>query len=373
MTLYRKYRPQKLEELDLVEIRKRLSVILSSDNTPHAFLFAGPKGTGKTSAARIVAKILNCEQSNSNQSSVVSDRLKTKEPKTDNRKPIAEVEPCNKCETCISITEGRNLDILEIDAASNRGIDEIRDLREKIKLAPAGTRYKIYIIDEVHMLTTEAFNALLKTLEEPPLHAVFILATTEADKLLPTIISRCTRLDFKRANIDEIVHSLKRVVKGEGLEIDNEGEILEMIASVSDGSFRDATKILEQAVLEKALGKDSLKKIIGDSGNQTQKLLTLLLDKDSQKTLELLEGLAGQGTNMRIFTSAILNYLHKLLLAKHGLATVDDADLEKFSTSDINDLIKIFSRVYGELRTTAIPQLPMELAVVEWCEGKHAN
>ena len=159
MVLYRKYRPQKIAEIDNPEVREKLEKILSSGKPPHAFLFSGPKGTGKTSSARIIAKSLNCEKNN------------------------GKGEPCNRCSTCLSITNGTNLDILEIDAASNRGIDEIRDLRDKIRLAPAGARKKIYIIDEVHMLTTEAFNALLKTLEEPPEHALFVLCTTNAEKL----------------------------------------------------------------------------------------------------------------------------------------------------------------------------------------------
>lgn len=201
MVLYRKYRPQKLADLDSEKIRERLTRVLSASYFPHAFLFSGPKGTGKTSAARIVAKALNCEKNKKQRTKNKEQKTKNKEQRTKN----SEVEPCNSCESCISITEGRNLDILEIDAASNRGIEEIRDLREKIKLAPVSAKYKVYIIDEVHMLTNEAFNALLKTLEEPPGHAVFILATTEPDKLLPTIISRCIRLNFHKAVKDEII------------------------------------------------------------------------------------------------------------------------------------------------------------------------
>src|SRR3989338_5228486 len=190
MVLYRKYRPQRLSELDLEDVREKLAKIVGSSFRPHAYLFSGPKGTGKTSAARIVAKIINCETSSNNKG-----------------------EPCNKCESCVAIREGRYLDVLEIDAASNRGIDEIRDLREKIKLAPVSAKYKVYIIDEVHMLTNDAFNALLKTLEEPPAHAQFILATTEADKLPETIISRTTRINFQKASHGELRQSLDRVIK----------------------------------------------------------------------------------------------------------------------------------------------------------------
>jgi DNA polymerase-3 subunit gamma/tau len=177
MVFYRKYRPQKIEELDSASVRENLYSIFSKGNYPHAFLFTGPKGLGKTSAARIVAKIVNCE-----------------------KKAKGKIEPCNKCDQCQSIASGSNLDVLEIDGASNRGIDEIRDLREKIKLAPFKASKKVYIIDEVHMLTTEAFNALLKTLEEPPAHVLFILCTTEQHKVPATIASRCFRINFTRAN-----------------------------------------------------------------------------------------------------------------------------------------------------------------------------
>ena len=230
MVLYRKYRPQKLSELDNEEISQRLIRVFSSAFIPHALLFAGPKGTGKTSAARIVAKVLNCERKVLKEKDVIlgTSEARTPESQSDSgRAPIKSelarmtksVEPCNVCETCVAITEGRHLDIIEIDAASNRGIDEIRDLREKIKLAPVSARFKVYIIDEVHMLTNEAFNALLKTLEEPPPHAVFILATTEPEKLPQTIVSRCIRFNFQRAKISEILNCLKRVIRGEKLKI----------------------------------------------------------------------------------------------------------------------------------------------------------
>jgi len=231
MVLYRKYRPQKIAELDIENVREKFVHILSSGRIPHAFLFSGPKGTGKTSAARIVAKVINCEL-----------RIKNQESSTKN------IEPCNKCESCVSITEGRNLDVLEIDAASNRGIDEIRELKEKIKLSPVSARFKVYIIDEVHMLTTEAFNALLKTLEEPPAHAIFILATTEMEKLLPTIVSRCARVDFAKATNEEIAHSLERVIKGEKLKIADADKFVSLIAGSSEGSFRDALGELQKVI-----------------------------------------------------------------------------------------------------------------------------
>src|ERR1700722_9521228 len=226
MVFYRKYRPQKIDDLDSAAVRDTLHAVLQND-VSHAFLFTGPKGLGKTSTARIVAKVVNCE--------------------TPKNKREKEIEPCNKCDQCVSITSGNNVDILEIDAASNRGIDEIRELKEKIRLAPVAAKRKVYIIDEVHMLTTEAFNALLKTLEEPPEHAMFILCTTEAHKVPETIISRCFQIMFKPATEEELVRSFKRIVEGEKLKIDD--EVLKYIAGLADRGFRDGVKMLEEVYL----------------------------------------------------------------------------------------------------------------------------
>src|SRR3984957_8449045 len=223
MVFYRKYRPQKIDYLDSAAVRDTLHAVLQND-VSHAFLFTGPKGLGKTSTARIVAKVVNCE-----------------------RRKKGEVEPCNECDQCVSITNGTNVDVLEIDAASNRGIDEIRELKEKIRLAPVAAKRKVYIIDEVHMLTTEAFNALLKTLEEPPSHAMFILCTTEAHKVPETIVSRCFQIMFKPATEEELVRSFKRIVEGEKLKIDD--EVLKYIAGLADRGFRDGVKMLEEVYL----------------------------------------------------------------------------------------------------------------------------
>ena len=187
MTLFLKYRPKNLDEIDERDVSESLKKIISQKSFPHAFLFAGPKGTGKTSAARILAKIINCTN-------------------------LEGVDPCGKCEQCVSIEKGNNLDVIELDAASHRGIDDVRILRDAVKLAPVAAKKKIYIIDEAHMLTTEASNALLKTLEEPPDHVVFILATTNPEKLIDTIRSRTTYIPFRKANPEEILVSLKRVV-----------------------------------------------------------------------------------------------------------------------------------------------------------------
>lgn len=355
MVLYRKYRPQNLSELDLIEVREKLTKTLTSDYKPHAYLFAGPKGTGKTSAARIVAKILNCP-----------DAASLKSGKEN-------IEPCNKCDSCISITEGRHLDVLEIDAASNRGIDEIRDLKEKIRLAPSYAKFKVYIIDEVHMLTTDAFNALLKTLEEPPLHSIFILATTEPDKLPETILSRSTKFNFGKATIAELTHALGRVIKGDKIKI--EDEAIKLIAGYSDGSFRDATKILEQAINQKAFTEAEIAELIGVDHIIPAKFLLKLKNNKTQELLEDIVSMAEKGADFRFFTSEILNLLHRLLLQMHEIDQPGLADevIDKFSKNDLIELIKLFSGVYRELKFASRPELPLEIAVVEWNDRKEVN
>src|SRR3990167_11069809 len=227
MVFYRKYRPQTIEELDSKEVREKLTSILLRPSSFHALLFTGPKGLGKTSAARIVAKAVNCEK--------INDYSKGKKMTPIKSGLKGSLEPCNKCHQCVSITNGTNIDILEIDGASNRGIDEIRDLREKIKLSPALAFRKVYIIDEVHMLTTEAFNALLKTLEEPPNHVIFILCTTEPHKVPQTIASRCFHMAFKKATANELVRAFLRIAKKEKISVDKEA--LFKISEFSDGSL----------------------------------------------------------------------------------------------------------------------------------------
>lgn len=372
MVLYRKYRPQKLSELDSSAVRESLTRIFSSSFMPHAFLFSGSRGTGKTSAARIIAKILNCEEATGNREQVTNNKKKEEKDKkavsqTDGKTDVS-IEPCNKCSACLSITEGSNLDVFEIDAASNRGIEEIRDLREKIRLAPVSGKYKVYIIDEVHMLTNEAFNALLKTLEEPPQHAVFILATTEPEKLPLTIISRCIRINFQKASSEEISNCLSRVISGEKLELTEEA--LRLIAASADGSFRDATKILEQAVAENALTEEKLKVLLGKQNISPEKFLQLIGKKDTKVLLEEIIKMGQSGANFRLFTEDILHLLHDLLVAQFGIDKnkVSAEMVDKFSKNDLSFLIKLFSRVYLELRGASIPQLPLELAIVEWCE-----
>lgn len=317
---------------------------MSTSHIPHAFLFNGPKGTGKTSGARIIAKILNCRN-------------------------IQKITPCDKCESCLAIRQGRFMDVMEIDAASNRGIDEIRDLREKIRLAPVSGKNKVYIIDEVHMLTNEAFNALLKTLEEPPSHVTFILATTEPDKLPLTIISRCVRFNFRKAKEEEIVHALERVCSGEKLKI--EKEVLLLIAGSCDGSFRDATKILEQAISETALTPEKLKTMIGRDGMDVARFMELMRAKKTGEMLTEIETMEKQGKDFKFLLSGILDFLHALLLCQYGVLDdkiFTDKWKDKFEIKEINSLIRLFSKVYTDIKYSYSPALVIQLAVVEWCK-----
>jgi len=374
MVFYLKYRPAKIDELDSQDIRERLSKILASTMLPHAFLFAGPKGLGKTSAARIVAKSVNCTNRNPSTSiRHAQDKRSGFTPKVHPEGQERSAEPCGKCDSCIAIKKGTNMDVLEIDGASNRGIDEIRDLREKIRLAPVSSKKKVYIIDEVHMLTTEAFNALLKTLEEPPEHAIFVLCTTEPSKVPPTIISRCLHISFKSPTDEEMKRSFKRIVKGEGLNIDDEG--LSSIVKLSDGSFRDGAKILEEVAIN--FGKRKVgRKNIEESFNVAtikggvEAILANLSQKDVKKALAQVEELKKQKVDFRLFAEELLSFLHGLLMTQ--LQVSQESEYEKFlkqaklDTRKLKKLIEIFSHSYSQIKFSPLPQIPIELGIIEY-------
>ena len=342
MAFYLTYRPKRIKDLDLAQVREGLTEILGAKEIPHAFLFSGPKGTGKTSGARILAKAVNCSAKQNS-------------------------EPCNKCDSCQLIDSGRSMDLIEIDAASNRGIDDIRELRDKIKLVPSQAKFKVYIIDEVHMLTNEAFNALLKTLEEPPCHAKFVLCTTQAEKLPGTIVSRCWQINFNKASHEELKRSLTRVVKGEGLKIDDQD--LQRIAQVADGSFRDAVKILEQlAVGGKVISRKKVSQVL-DRGLLTGNLedwLVLVYSGETVKALQWLDKAMNQGLNISQFITQAVERLRQILLVRLGVETeVEDIkvidDLEK-----LKKLIWRLLQAGRELKGAVIESLPIELAVIEW-------
>lgn len=346
MTLYLKYRPQRLEDLDLEVVRESLKKIVVSGKIPHAFLFAGPKGTGKTSAARILAKVVNCEST--------SEKLRGK----------GGFEPCNQCGQCTSITRGENLDVVEIDAASHRGIDDVRTIRDAVKLAPAKAKMKVYIIDEAHMLTTEASNALLKTLEEPPSHVIFILATTDPGKLIPTIRSRTTLINFKKASREELVRSLTKVAEGEKLKIDKEA--LETIAKYSDGSFRDGVKILEQIISEGVgFDKDEIENYLSKfSGFLLDEFMESLYKKDPALAIRVVEEAIEKGVSAKDIALKIVERLRIQLLSEVGIGEKDQA---KFSKSELISLLKLFTSAARDISQSLIEQVPLEVAIVEWC------
>lgn len=335
MSLYRKYRPSNFSQIVGQDaIRDTLLNAVKSGKVNHAYLFTGPRGTGKTSAARILAKTVNCT-----------------DPK--------DFSPCEKCEICTEIKEGRLIDLIEIDAASNRGIDEIRDLKEKINFAPSRAKNKIYIIDEVHMLTKEAFNALLKTLEEPPEHVYFILATTEVHKIPETILSRCQRFDFKRIAEDVIVSHLKFIAKEEGVSA--EENALKLIAYNADGGMRDAIGLFEKLVVDGKLTESHVCEVLSISGySSIEKLYGFLENKDTISGLKEIQGLYSDGFDLINFNKNFLEYLRKKMIE-----SVESGDTRR--TAWILKVIENFQESYAKVKYSTIAQLPLEIAVVKSC------
>lgn len=327
------YRPQTLDELDNAVVREQLKKILSAKDIPHAFLFAGPKGTGKTSSARLLAKELNG---------------------ADNAQAIA---------------KGTSADVIEMDAASNRKIDDIRDLIAELKFSPLTSKYKIYIIDEVHMLTKEAFNALLKSLEEPPESTIFILATTEADSLPKTIRSRCMIINFPEAQKTDILSMMQRIVKGEKLTVSD--DVLGYIADHADGSFRDAAKILDLATMQGATSIDDVKKLLGQTWYKGN--LLEIIDTDSTKdALTWIEESAKGGTRFKLLIEDLLSQLHGQLLKKNDIAVHNAAEYT-FTTKEIAQLIGLLQKAYNDMKNSPIQALPLEIAVVEFMSNRAQN
>lgn len=352
IALYRAWRPQSFQDMvGQQHIIRTLQNAIREQRVSHAYLFSGPRGTGKTSAAKILAKAVNCEKG-----------------------PAP--EPCNECETCKRIAAGAVMDVLEIDAASNRGVEEIRDLREKIKYAPTEVRRKVYIIDEVHMLTTEAFNALLKTLEEPPEHAMFILATTEPHKLPATIISRCQRFDFRRVSLEEQTARLTEICREEKIEA--EENALQYIARLSDGGMRDALSVLDQ-ISAFTDGKVTYEQVLGMTGGIASEQFSALADsltaKDAGGVLQTVESWMQEGKSADKCMENLLYYFRDLLMikmvpdAEHLTERVLDASsfhavAERFSKENLFRTIDTLSRYQNEMKYAANPQMLFEVALL---------
>jgi len=347
---YRRWRPQTLAEVvGQEQVTQTLLNALSSGRVSHAYLFCGPRGTGKTSTGRILAKAVNCLTNGKG-------------------------EPCNTCAMCQAITEGRALDMIEVDAASNRGIDDIRELRERANYAPSQARYKVYIIDEVHMLTKEASNALLKTLEEPPSYVIFILATTEAHKIIPTIMSRCQRFDFRYISRAGIVSKLTQICGVEGISI--EPETLRLIAKAASGSLRDAENLLEQLTTYygSAIELQQVQSILGITGDwRVKELAKYILNNNVSAGVMTINGVNNDGLDLRQFNRELVDYLRELLIVKTGSA--EAIDLTKEGIAELKELAAEASlpqilkavKLFGQLTLgfDNYSTLPLELALVE--------
>jgi DNA polymerase-3 subunit gamma/tau len=361
ISLYRKWRPQKFGDVvNQKTIIKTLEGALKNNRVTHAYLFSGPKGTGKTTIARLLAKAVNCLDKKS-------------------------FEPCNKCESCKEINENRSLDIFEIDAASHRGIDEIRDLIEKIKFTPNRAKYKVFVIDEVHMLTREAFNALLKTLEEPPAHAIFILATTESFKIPPTVLSRCQRFDFRRINASDIEKQLEKIAQAEKIKIEKGGALL--IAQNSEGSMRDAIGFLDQlrALTQNKITISDIEYILGITGQKSiLKFLDLIFDRDAKKSIELISQIFEKGQEFSQLIKDTISEIRKIILVKSGIdaknLNMEEEEgrliqkwAEKISLVQLLKMIKVFRGAEENLKMVTMPQLALEIAVVEIIEPEEVS
>lgn len=335
--LYRKYRPQKFTDIAGQEhIVRTLEGAIRSDSVGHAYLFCGPRGTGKTTMARLLAKALNCE-----------------------KRQKGQTEPCNICGSCTAIMNGASLDLIEIDAASNRGIDEIRNIKDSAHVAASSSNYKIFIIDEVHMLTTTAFNALLKVLEEPPEHVTFILATTEAHKVLDTILSRVQRFDFKKLRDEEIIKKLEMVVKKEGITIDQPA--LAMLSAYASGSLRDAESALAKLIAyspSSITQKDAAENLGIVPETTHSELLKHITNNEQKEAINIIGSVYNSGVSVENFSKQFIQYVRGNLVSQVQQNQVA-------SSQKLIAVINAFITARNKIKDSPIPTLPLELAVID--------
>jgi len=357
LVFYRKYRPGIFADIiDQDLIVKTLASAITENKIAHAYLFCGPRGTGKTSASRVFAKAINCF----------------------NRKE-KEFEPCNECESCKDINSSNSFDVIEMDAASNRGIEEVRNLKENIKILPLKSKYKIFIIDEAHQLTDAACNALLKVLEEPPAYAIFILATTNPEKMIPTILSRVQRFDFRRITLDGLVNRLEHICKEEGIKY--EIEALRLIGINARGGMRDSESILGQvATLDKSVTLAEVEALIGSVDFQKIKsFVDLIISGDKEKCIKFIYDIDQAGFNLEEVNIGIINYLRKLALlntseelepmlrtevTKEELVVLKE-QAKALDNVKIQKLILAFLQAKNQISNSPIQSLPLELAILE--------
>ncbi len=354
--LYLKWRPHRWEEVvGQPHIVQTLRNAVAADRVAHAYLFAGPRGTGKTSAARLLAKAVNCLE------------------------PDLAARPCDRCAHCQAVNQGRFLDLIEIDAASNTSVDDVRSLRDKINFSPNQGRYKVYIIDEVHMLSTAAFNALLKTLEEPPPHAIFVLATTEIHKIPATVLSRCQRHEFRRIPVNEMVTHLKQIVAAEELKADDEALVL--LARQATGALRDAISLLDQlASTGQAITLEMAQQVLGTATSQAVlEIVDAIYTHQSSAGLDKIHAALDAGSDPRQFARQIVDYLRGLLLVRMGNPAQVDATAELkahmarhsqgFDVPELLTLIRLFNQAANDARSAWQPSLPLEMAFIEALES----
>jgi len=340
---YLKYRPHTIAEIDNTKARQSIQKILSSSELPHAFLFVGQKGTGKTSTARIFAKAVNC----------LSNRYGGN--KSDS------IEPCNRCFNCKNIDAGSSADVIELDAASNRGIEEVKNLIKDAAFVPMQGRYRVFIIDEAHMITHDGFNALLKTLEEPPPSVIFILATTNLEKVPKTIASRCMAVVFEKARAAEVATMLKRIISGEKLGI--KSEIFDLIYQHSDRSFRDAAKLLQELVIQNKLEILQAEQYLGI--HSQDHLLQILQNQPLSVALNWIKEFSAAGGTTKNMIEELLAKLHEYLLIKNGIVG-DKVEKINFTNQQILILMKLLNEAYVLLKITPSEIIPLEIAIVEY-------